>query len=113
MINNWRRSLARTTRTAIYHETANSKVRKAEDGWNTRNPEQVALAYTEDSRWRNRAEFINGRHEIVGFLKHKWSREVEYRLIKELLWALREIGSLCDLLTNGATFQPMGPVLRQ
>lgn len=51
------------------HETANAKVRKAEDGWNTRNPEQVALAYTEDSRWRNRTEFIIGRQEIVAFLK--------------------------------------------
>ena len=68
------------------HETAIAKLRKAEDGWNTRNPEQVALAYTEDSRWRNRAEFIIGRQEIIAFLKRKWRRELEYSLIKEL-WA--------------------------
>jgi nuclear transport factor 2 (NTF2) superfamily protein len=67
-------------------ETARAKVRKAEDGWNSRNPEQVALAYTPDSRWRNRSEFINGREEIVKFLTRKWSRELDYRLIKEL-WA--------------------------
>ena len=67
-------------------ETATVKVRKAEDGWNSRNPEQVALAYTVDSRWRNRAEFLNGREAIVAFLKRKWTRELDYRLIKEL-WA--------------------------
>jgi uncharacterized protein len=67
-------------------ETAIKKVRKAEDGWNSRNPEQVALAYTPGSRWRNRAEFVNGRAEIVAFLTRKWTRELEYRLIKEL-WA--------------------------
>ena len=67
-------------------DTARAKVRKAEDGWNSRNPEQVALAYTPDSRWRNRSEFINGREEIVKFLTRKWSRELDYRLIKEL-WA--------------------------
>jgi nuclear transport factor 2 (NTF2) superfamily protein len=61
-------------------------VRKAEDGWNSRNPEQVALAYTVDSRWRNRAEFLNGREAIVAFLKRKWTRELDYRLIKEF-WA--------------------------
>ena len=71
------------------HETAVAKVLKAEDGWNTRNPEQVALAYTEDSHWRNRAEFIHGREQIVAFLNRKWSRELEYRLIKEL-WAFAE-----------------------
>ena len=70
-------------------ETARAKVRKAEDGWNSRNPEQVALAYTPDSRWRNRAEFVNGREEIVKFLTRKWARELEYRLIKEL-WAFVE-----------------------
>jgi nuclear transport factor 2 (NTF2) superfamily protein len=58
----------------------------AEDGWNSRNPSAVALAYTEDSRWRNRAEFIQGRSEIVAFLTRKWNRELDYRLIKEL-WA--------------------------
>ncbi|MFE9629339.1 DUF1348 family protein [Streptomyces sp. NPDC006527] len=67
-------------------ETAIEKVRRAEDGWNTRNPEKVALAYTEDSRWRNRAEFATGRDEIVAFLTRKWTRELDYRLIKEL-WA--------------------------
>lgn len=67
-------------------ETATAKVRKAEDGWNSRNPELVALAYTVDSRWRNRAEFVNGREAIIAFLRRKWSRELDYRLIKEL-WA--------------------------
>jgi uncharacterized protein len=67
-------------------ETATAKVRKAEDGWNSRNPDLVALAYTVDSRWRNRAEFVNGREAIIAFLKRKWSRELDYRLIKEL-WA--------------------------
>jgi nuclear transport factor 2 (NTF2) superfamily protein len=67
-------------------ETAILKVRKAEDGWNSRDPHRVALSYTVDSRWRNRAEFINGRDEIIQFLTRKWSRELEYRLIKEL-WA--------------------------
>ena len=67
-------------------ETAAQKVRLAEDAWNGRNPTTVSLAYTEDSRWRNRAEFINGRAEIVAFLTRKWSRELDYRLIKEL-WA--------------------------
>ena len=67
-------------------ETAVLKVRKAEDGWNSRNPQQVALAYTPDSVWRNRAEFIGGREEIVRFLLRKWQRELDYRLIKEL-WA--------------------------
>ena len=68
------------------HEAAVKKVRAAEDGWNTRDPEKVAGAYTEDSRWRNRSEFLNGRAEIVAFLTRKWARELEYRLIKEL-WA--------------------------
>jgi uncharacterized protein len=67
-------------------ETAAMKVRKAEDGWNSREPAKVALAYSLDSRWRNRAEFVNGRDEIVAFLTRKWQRELEYRLIKEL-WA--------------------------
>ncbi|WP_274652039.1 nuclear transport factor 2 family protein [Paenibacillus humicola] len=65
-------------------ETAAAKVRMAEDGWNSRNPERVSLVYTEDSRWRNRAEFITGRPEIVAFLKRKWEKELDYRLIKEL-----------------------------
>jgi nuclear transport factor 2 (NTF2) superfamily protein len=67
-------------------ETAVLKVRKAEDGWNSRNPQQVSLAYTPDSRWRNRAEFARGRDQIVAFLTRKWQRELDYRLIKEL-WA--------------------------
>ena len=67
-------------------ETAIQKVRGAEDGWNTRDPENVALAYTIDSRWRNRAEFPNGRPEIIQFLQRKWAKELDYRLIKEL-WA--------------------------
>src|SRR5881227_1088956 len=65
-------------------ETAIQKVRLAEDAWNSRDPEKVALAYTIDSRWRNRAEFPNGRQEIIQFLKRKWAREGDYRLIKEL-----------------------------
>jgi nuclear transport factor 2 (NTF2) superfamily protein len=67
-------------------ESAILKVRKAEDGWNSRNPQQVALAYTPDSVWRNRSEFLKGREEIVSFLMRKWQRELDYRLIKEL-WA--------------------------
>jgi nuclear transport factor 2 (NTF2) superfamily protein len=67
-------------------ETAIRKVRLAEDGWNSRDPEKVSLAYSVDSRWRNRAEFANGRSEIVALLKRKWTRELDYRLIKEL-WA--------------------------
>ena len=67
-------------------ETAAVKVRAAEDAWNSRDPERVALAYTEDSRWRNRSEFISGRAQIVAFLKRKWASELDYRLIKEV-WA--------------------------
>jgi len=67
-------------------ETAVAKVRKAEDGWNSRDPEKVSLAYTVDSVWRNRAEFVTGREQIVQFLTRKWNYEHEYRLIKEL-WA--------------------------
>jgi uncharacterized protein len=70
-------------------ETAIQKVRAAEDAWNTRNPDHVALAYTEDSQWRNRSEFLNGRDEIREFLKRKWAKELDYRLIKEL-WAFTE-----------------------
>ena len=71
------------------HDAAVEKVRRAEDAWNTRDPEKVAGAYTEDSRWRNRAEFLHGRAEIVAFLQRKWARELEYRLVKEL-WAFGE-----------------------
>jgi nuclear transport factor 2 (NTF2) superfamily protein len=67
-------------------ETAVQKVRLAEDGWNSRNPQKVSLAYTVDSHWRNRAEFLNGREQIVAFLTRKWTKELDYRLIKEL-WA--------------------------
>jgi len=66
------------------HETAIKKVRLAEDAWNSRDPQRVALAYTVDSQWRNRAEFPVGREQIVEFLTRKWRRELEYRLIKEL-----------------------------
>jgi nuclear transport factor 2 (NTF2) superfamily protein len=67
-------------------ETAAQKARLAEDAWNSRDPERVSLAYTEDSAWRNRAEFPRGRQEIVAFLTRKWARELDYRLIKEV-WA--------------------------
>lgn len=67
-------------------DTARTKVRAAEDAWNSRDPARVALAYTIDSRWRNRAEFLCGRSEIAAFLARKWARELDYRLIKEL-WA--------------------------
>jgi nuclear transport factor 2 (NTF2) superfamily protein len=69
--------------------TAIVKVRAAEDGWNGRNPEKVALAYTADSQWRNRSEFFQGRAAIVAFLTRKWTREIDYRLIKEL-WAFTD-----------------------
>ena len=65
-------------------ETAKAKIQAAEDAWNTSNPDRVALAYTEDSEWRNRNEFVNGRDEIREFLKRKWARELDYRLRKEL-----------------------------
>ncbi|WP_262299760.1 nuclear transport factor 2 family protein [Microvirga sesbaniae] len=70
-------------------ESAVEKARLAEDGWNSRNPEKVALAYTEDTSWRNRAEFLRGRHQVIEFLRRKWERELDYRLIKEL-WAFYE-----------------------
>jgi hypothetical protein len=70
-------------------ESAIAKVRMAEDGWNTRDPQRVALAYTEDSQWRNRAEFLQGRAAIQQFLRRKWDRELDYRLIKEI-WAFGE-----------------------
>ena len=65
------------------------KVRLAEDGWNARDPQRVSLAYTHDSQWRNRAEFVTGREQIVGLLTRKWTRELDYRLIKEL-WAFAD-----------------------
>jgi nuclear transport factor 2 (NTF2) superfamily protein len=67
-------------------ETAVQKVRAAEDGWNNRDPQKVAMAYTAGSQWRNRAEFVTGRDEITGLLARKWKRELDYRLIKEI-WA--------------------------
>jgi uncharacterized protein len=67
-------------------ETAIQKVRAAEDAWNSRDPQRVSLAYSPDSRWRNRSEFLAGREQIVAFLRRKWARELDYRLIKEL-WA--------------------------
>ncbi len=70
-------------------ETAVQKVRMAENAWNLRDPEKVSLAYTEDSRWRNRAEFFQGREAIVSFLERKWARELDYHLIKEL-WTWNE-----------------------
>ena len=70
-------------------ETALQKVQAAEDAWNTRDAERVALAYTVDTEWRNRAEFINGREEVIAFLKRKWAKELDYKLKKEL-WGFRE-----------------------
>jgi len=70
-------------------ETARQKVRMAEDAWNSRDPERVALAYSVDSSWRNRSEFFSGRPAIVAFLQRKWARELDYRLIKEL-WAFHD-----------------------
>lgn len=67
-------------------ETARLKVQAAEDAWNSRDPERVALAYTEDTEWRNRTEFLRGRTEVVEFLRRKWARELDYRL-KKTLWA--------------------------
>ncbi|MCC6707787.1 MAG: nuclear transport factor 2 family protein [Gammaproteobacteria bacterium] len=68
------------------HVSAARKVRLAEDAWNSRDPVRVSLAYTHDSQWRNRAEFVVGREAIVAFLERKWARELDYRLVKEL-WA--------------------------
>ncbi len=70
-------------------ETATQKIRLAEDAWNSRDPERVSLVYTPDTLWRNRSEFLSGRPAVVEFLKRKWSREIDYRLIKEL-WAFSE-----------------------
>jgi nuclear transport factor 2 (NTF2) superfamily protein len=70
-------------------ETARQKIQMAEDAWNTRNPERVALAYTPDSQWRNRVEFFQGREAIIAFLKRKWAKELDYRLRKEL-WCFQD-----------------------
>ena len=66
-------------------ETARAKVKAAQDAWNTKNPEVVAQAYTSDSQWRNRTEFFSGREAIIAFLRTKWSKELDYRLMKESL----------------------------
>src|SRR5690242_11390511 len=81
--------MARPPLPPFTEETAAQKVRMAENAWNTRDPEKVALAYSEDSKWRNRAEFFSGRPAIQEFLTRKWARELDYRLIKEL-WAFHE-----------------------
>ena len=83
-------------------QTAIQKVRGAEDGWNSCDPQRVSLAYTVDCHWRNRAEFIEGRTAIVEFLTRKWTRELDYRLVKEL-WAFTETGSPFASPTNGTT----------
>jgi hypothetical protein len=88
-------------------DTATQKVRVAEDAWNSRDPEKVPLAYTVDSHWRNRSESVNGRQEIVAFLRRKWAKELEYRLIKELLGVRGETVSPCALPMNGT----MTPVI--
>jgi nuclear transport factor 2 (NTF2) superfamily protein len=79
-------SIARPPFPPFTRDSAIQKVRLAEDGWNSRDPAKVANAYTIDSRWRNRSEFINGRNEIIAFLSRKWAKELDYRLIKEM-WA--------------------------
>ena len=88
-------------------ETAAQKVRLAEDAWNSRDPARVSLAYTEDSRWRNRVEFIDGREAIRAFLTRKWNRELDYRLIKEL-WGFRENRWRCASPTSGMTTAAIG-----
>jgi uncharacterized protein len=80
--------MARPPLPPFSQDTAAEKVRLAEDGWNSRDPEAVSLAYSDDTVWRNRSEFVDGRAEVVSFLRLKWSRELDYRLIKEL-WAFR------------------------
>ena len=84
------------------HDSAMQKVRLAEDGWNTRDPAKVALAYAIDSRWRNRSEFIKGRSEIIAFPSRKWAKELDYRLIEEM-WAFTgnriAVRFACDVAT--------------
>jgi nuclear transport factor 2 (NTF2) superfamily protein len=87
-------------------ETATEKVRKAEDAWNTREP-KVALAYTTDTVWRNRAEFLTGREEIMAFLKRKWTHELDYRLIKEL-WTFRDNRIAVRFAYSGTTIAATG-----
>ena len=88
-------------------ETAIQKIRMAEDGWNSRDPQRVSLVYTQDSQWRNRAEFPKGRAQIVKFLTHKWAKELDYRLIKEL-WAFRDNRIAVRLRMNGTTMRATG-----
>ena len=90
-------------------ETAIQKVRAAEDGWNTRDPARVALAYTPKCRWRNRVEFPVGRAEIEAFLTRKWNQELNYRLIKEL-WTYAATASLSASPTNIMTIVVSGSV---
>ena len=78
--------MTQTLKPPFTGEAARAKVQAAEDGWNSRDPERVALAYTPDSQWRNRSGFLRGREEIVSFLREKWATELDYRLMKEL-WA--------------------------
>jgi uncharacterized protein len=88
-------------------ETATQKARLAEDAWNTRDPAKVALAYSLDSIWRNRAEFLRGRQAIEAFLTRKWSRELEYRLIKEV-WAFRDNRIAVRFAYDGTTIPATG-----
>ena len=89
-------------------ESAAAKGRAAEDAWNTRDPARVALAYTPDSRWRNRAEFLAGRDAIIAFLTRKWTRELEYRLVKEL-WEFDPAGPVgWDPVTDPSPPAPPG-----
>jgi hypothetical protein len=81
--------MASSIRPPFTLETATAKVKAAQDAWNTRDPERVALAYTEDSEWRNRDTFLKGRAQIIEFLRGKWAREIDYRLMKEL-WAFTD-----------------------
>jgi uncharacterized protein len=87
--------------------TAAQKARMAEDAWNSRDPERVALAYTEDSRWRNRSEVFQGRAAIVAFLQRKWAKELDYRLIKDL-WAFDGNRMQYASNTNGTTMPGSG-----
>ena len=92
------------------HEAAIEKARMAENAWNTCDPEKIALAYTEDSVWRNRADFFQGRSAIVEFLTRKWEQELEYRLIKEL-WAFHDNRIACVSSTSGITMNTTGSAL--
>ncbi len=88
-------------------ETAIQRVRLGEDGWNSRDPEKVALAYALDFRWRNRSEFVNGTQEIIAFLTREWTKELGYRPVKEL-WPSTEIVLLCGSHMSGTITQEIG-----